>query len=151
MEDYIVQPIGSASNVSKILSDIANIYVISRTQNELYVFDKLHGKLTKTIELDKKPTDAIFYDNKIFILCAKEGYLNIFDTTENKLISREQLSKEGFYSKMTLIPSDNNILITGINSKNFLLYSLEKKKLVKTQEAYINVANIIMLNNEESL
>lgn len=151
MEDYVVQPVGSAENVSKILSDIANIYVISRTKSELYVFDKLQGKLIKTIELDKKPTDAIFYDNKIFILCAKEGYMDIYDTLEGELISREQLSKEGFYSKMTLIPNDNNILITGINSKNFLLYSLEKKKLVRAQEAYIDVANIIIFDEAEKL
>ena len=38
----------------------------------------------------------------------------------------------------------NNILITGINSKNYLLYSLEKMKLVRAQEAYIYVNNIVI-------
>ena len=149
--DYVVQPMGSVNNVSKILSDVANIYAISRTQNELYVFDKTQGKLLRTIEIDQKPTDAIIYGTKLFILCAKEGYMDIFDTVEGKLTSREQLSKDGFYSKMTLIPNDNSILITGMNSKNYLVYSLDKMKLVRKQESYIDVANIIILDKAQRL
>ncbi len=150
-DDYVVQPMGSVNNVSKIVADIANIYALSRTQNELYVFDKALGKLLKTVEVDKKPTDAIMYGTKLFILCSKEGYMDVYDTVEGKIISREQLSKEGFYSKMTLIPNDKNILITGINAKSYLVYSLDKMKLVKSQESYIDVGNIIILDKNQNL
>ncbi len=144
--NYTVKPIGNVSNISKILSDSEHIYAISRTQNNMSVFDKNEGKLINTIELDKKPTDAIMVNKKIFILCSKEGYMNVYDTTEAKIVSKEQLSKDGFYSKMTLIPNDNNILITGINAKNYLLYNLEKMKLVKKQESYIDVNDIFIIN-----
>lgn len=144
--DYIVQPIGSAQNITKVLSDVANIYAISRTNNNLSIFDKNQGILLNTIELDKKPTDAIMIGTKIFILCSKEGYMNVYDTVENKIISKEQLSKDGFYSKMTLIPNDNNIIITGMNAKNYLIYDFNKMKLVKKQDSYIDVNNIVVID-----
>ena len=150
-DEYVVQPMGTVNNVSKVMADVANIYAISRTQDQLLVFDKVHGKLINTVELDKKPTDAIMYGTKLFILCSKEGYMDIFDTVEGKVISREQLSKDGFYSKMTLIPNENNILITGINAKNYLLYSLDKMQIVKKQESYIDVANIIIIDKAQRL
>ena len=149
-DEYVVQPMGTVNNVSKVMADVANIYAISRTQDQLLVFDKVHGKLINTVELDKKPTDAIMYGTKLFILCSKEGYMDIFDTVEGKVISREQLSKDGFYSKMTLIPNDKNILITGINAKSYLVYSLDKMKLVKSQESYIDVGNIIILDKNQN-
>lgn len=151
LDDYIVQAVGEVKNAAKIISDVANIYAISRTENELYIFDKVEGKLISTIETDIKPTDALVYGTKVFILCAKEGYLDVYDTVEGKIISKEQLSKDGFYSKMTLMPQDNNIIITGINSKNYLLYNLETMKLVKKQESYVDVANILILDKIQRL
>lgn len=150
-DEYIVQPMGSVNNVSKILADVANIYAISRTQSELYIFDKVPGKLLNTIVLDKKPTDALLFGTKLFILCAKEGYIDVYDTVKGKLISREKLNQEGFYSKMTLIPGENNILITGINSKAYLVYNLDTMKLTQEQETYIDVANIVILNKSQRL
>ncbi len=150
-DEYVVQPLGVVNNVSNIVVDVANVYAISRTQNQLFVFDKTQGKLLNTVELDKKPTDAIMFGTKIFILCSKEGYMDVFDTVEGKVVSREQLSKDGFYSKITLIPNENNILITGVNSGNYLLYSLDKMQLVKKQESYIDVANVIILDKGQNL
>jgi len=150
-DEYIVQPMGTVNNVSKILSDVANIYAISRTQGELYVFDKVPAKLLNTVMLDKKPTDAILYDTKLFILCAKDGYMDVYDTVKGKIISREKLADGGFYSKITLIPGENSILITGINSKAYLVYNLETMKLAHSQETYIDVANIVILDKSQRL
>ena len=152
-DDYIVQPLGEVNNVSRVLSDVANVYAISRTDSALYVFDKGFSKLINTIDLDKKPTDAILYNTKLFILCSKEGYLDVYDTVQGKLISQEQLSKNGFYSKMTFIPDgkENNIMITGISSKNYLIYNLDTMKLTKKQDSYIDVSNIIILEKNQRL
>ncbi len=157
--DYLVQPMGSANNVSKIVTDIANIYAFSRTDSQLIIFDKALAKQLETVETDKKPTDAVLYGTKIFILCSKEGYLDVYDTIEGKIISREQLSKDGFYSSLTVVQTQNekdkkpssNLLITGINSNNYLLYNLETMKLVKKQESYIDAANIILLDKTPQL
>ena len=91
--EFIVQPLGKVANVSKILSDIANVYVLSRTDSQLYVFDKAQAKQISVVDLDKKPTDALIYQHKIFILCSKEGYMDVYDTVEGKIVSR-RLSNE---------------------------------------------------------
>lgn len=150
-DNYSVSSIGNASNISKILIDENNIYAISRIQNQLLVFNKHQSKLMNTIDLDIKPTDALLYQGKIYILCSKEGYIDVYDIAENKIISREQIAQDGFYSNMTLIPNENNILITGINSKKYLVYNLETMKLARSQESYIDVANIIILDKAQRL
>ncbi|MBQ2983928.1 MAG: hypothetical protein IJD57_03945 [Candidatus Gastranaerophilales bacterium] len=147
--EFIVQQVGEAQNVSQILSDVANIYAISRTKAELYVYDKVQAKLISTIMLDKKPTDAIRFKTKIYILCSQHGFLDVYDTVENKLISREQIAKEGFYSKMTLIPDEKSIMISGINTKDYILFDLETMKVTSVQESYVDVANIIFTDKEQ--
>lgn len=152
--DFVVQSMGEMRNIAKVMSDVANIYAISRTQNELYVVDKVQGQILSTIQLDKKPTDAIMYGTKIFILCSKEGYLDIYDTQKNKLIAKQQLQKDqktNFYSKITLIPSDKTIMITGINAGNYILFDLETMKLVREQESFVNVSNIIILEDKKEI
>ena len=149
--NYIVQSVGQVNNVSKLISDIANIYAISRTNSELVIFDKVQTKVLANIDLDKKPTDAILHDAKLYILCSKEGYMDVFDIVEGRIISKEQLSKDGFYSKITLIPNENAIMITGINSKDYLIYNLETMQLVKKQESYIDAANIIIFDKAQGL
>ncbi len=146
--EYIVQPVGEAQNVSLILSDVANIYAISRTKAELYIYDKTQAKFLSSIMLDKKPVDAIRVKTKIYILCSQNGFLDVYDTTENKLVSREQIAKEGFYSKITLIPDKKSIMISGINTKDYILYDLETMKVTSTQESYVDVSNIIFTDKE---
>ena len=150
-DSYVVQSLGDVNNITKIMADENCIYAISRIENKLYIFDKKEAKLTNTVDLDIKPTDALLYQNKIFVLCSKEGYIDVYDILENKIISREKIAQEGFYSNMTLIPGENSILITGINSKTYLVYSLDKMKMARSQESYVDVANIIILNKAQRL
>ena len=149
--EYTVQPLGTTKSVSKILCDNSGIYAISRTQGELYIFNKSESKLINTVEVDKKPTDAILYNGKLFILCSKDGYLDVYDIAQDKIIKKEQLSSEGFYSKITLIPNENNILITGIDSKNYIIYNLSEMRLTKKQESFIDAANIVIIDKNQRL
>lgn len=149
--NYSVKALGDVDSVSKVLSDENNIYVISRIKNQLMIFNKNQEKLTNTIDLDIKPTDALLYQGKIYVLCSKDGYMDVYDISQNKIISRERIAQEGFYSNMTLIPNENNILITGINSKKYLVYNLETMKLSRVQDSYVDVANIIILDKSQRL
>ena len=93
----------------------------------------------------------VIYKTKLFILCSKEGYIDVYDTNDNKIISRQQIAKDGFYSKLTLIPNDKNILITGINSKNYLIYNIDTMKVAKNQTSYVDISNIIILDKSQRL
>ena len=149
--DYVVAQIGEVNNVSSVMSDVANIYAISRTDSTLNIFDKTTAKLISTIELDKKPTDAIMKGTKIYILCSKEGHLDVFDIVQNKLIAKTALDKDEFYSKLTLLPDGKNVIITGVDADNYLIYNLDETKIVKKQDSYVNVSNIVVINKNQSL
>ncbi len=149
--EYVVQPLGAVPNASKITSDQANVYVLSRTQNQIYVFDKVLSKLTKTIDTDLKPTDAILYNTRLYIICSKTGSINVYDTVLEKILSKENIGDNVFYSKMNLLPNEKQILITGSNSGNYILYSLDKMEIIKKQESYVDVSDIIILDKEQRL
>ena len=149
-EEYIVQAVGEAKNVSKILSDVMNIYAISRTDSDIKVFDKVQGKLITSSEIDRKPTDAIRIGNRIYILCSKEGYIDVYDTVLGQIISKTELPKDEFYSKITTVQKEKIVLITGENAKSYLIYDTDKLELVKKQDSYIDVANVIIMDKGQN-
>ena len=150
-EEFIVQPMGIAKNISGIETDVANIYAISRTENQMYVFDKTQAKQIATVDLDKKPTDIFRYKTRLYILCAKEGYMDVYDTVSGKIISKERIATEGFYSKITKVPNEENLVITGVNLGNYIVYNLEKMKSAKLQNSYINISNIVIMDKAQKL
>ncbi len=150
-QEYVVQPLGTVPNVSKIISDQANVYAISRTQNQIYVFDKTLSKLNKTIDTDTKPTDAVLYNTKLYIICSKAGSINVYDTVLEKILSKETIEDNIFYSKINLLPNKKQILITGNNSGSYILYNLDNMEIVKKQESYVDVSDIVILDKEQRL
>lgn len=149
--DWVVQPLDKVKNLSVIVADVANVYALSRTESKMYIFDKVQANLIATIDVDKKPTDAIVIGNKVYILCSKEGYIDVFDTTEGKIISKEKISDDGFYSKLTLIPNSKNLMVSGLNTKSYLYYNFDTMKITKKQESYIDISNIIILDKAQRL
>lgn len=148
--EYIAKYMADSKNLSKILYKNGKIYTISRTENRLSVYSGEDGVLTNEVKLNEKPTDAVFYRDKIYILCAKDGVVNVFDTISGKIVENVVLDNGGFYSKITIIPNQPNALITGIQTKKFLLLNLDKMVISKKQTADINVSNIVIIDNGPS-
>lgn len=146
-DGYVAKYIAEGKNLSRILYKNDKIYTISRTENLLSVYSEPDGVLTSEIKLHEKPVDAIFYHNKIYILCAKDSIINVFDTKNGKIIENIPLDNTGFYSKITIIPNQPNALITGIQTKKFLLLNLDKMIISKKQNTNISVSNIIIIDN----
>ena len=146
-EGYIAKYIAEGKNLSRILYKDDKIYTISRTENLLSVYNEPDGVLTEEIKLNEKPVDAVFYHDKIYILCAKDSIINVYDTKNGKIVENIMLDNSGFYSKITMIPNQPNALITGIQTKKFLLLNLDKMIISKKQNTNINVSNIIIVDN----
>lgn len=143
---YTAKYIAEGKNLSRILYRDGKIYTISRTENKLSVYDEAEGILTGEIKLHQKPVDAVFYHNKIYILCADDSIVDVFDTEKQKMADNVVLDNSGFYSKITIIPNQPNALITGIQTKKFLLLNLDKMVISKKQNANIDVSNIIIVD-----
>ncbi len=145
-DEYLVKLAGDVKNLSGLMSDVANIYAISRTENTIKVFDKNQDKLIATVETDKKPTGIYAKGANIYILCSKEGYIDIYDIVKNAVVAREKLPNDDFYSDLTPVPNSDNLVITGLNAKNYLLFDMKTQKIIKKQDSYINVSNIVIIN-----
>lgn len=147
---YVARPIADGKNLSRILYNNGKIYTISRTENKLSIYSEEEGILTGEIKLNQKPVDAVIYHDKIYILCAKDSIIDVFDMVSQKIVENIVLDNNGFYSKITIIPNQPNALITGIQTKKFLLLNLDKMMITKKQNASINVSNIIIVDTAPS-
>ena len=154
---YSIKKIANVQNLSRLLIGNGNIVAISRTQNRAFVY-KINGfekenptELINELNLAEKPTDAILYKNKAYILCSKDGVINVYDFDENKMLEPIALESEGFYSKIKVIPNKNFAMITGINTKKVILVDLENSKIEKKANANIDVADVVLIDNKPQI
>jgi len=85
-------------------------------------------------------------NEKIFVLCAQEGTVDIFNTKTNKVEEKIQLDKKGFYSNLTKIPNQNNLMITGYNTNQFLILDCDKQKVTNKRDLEVQVSNLIIID-----
>ncbi len=149
---YSIKKIANVKNLSKLLINNGKILALSRTLNKAYIY-KLNNfesenpvELISDVDLAQKPTDALIYKDKAFILSSKEGIVNIYDFTQNKMLAPISLDNSGFYSKITLIPNKSNAVVTGINTKKVIILDLENNKMEKKAKSEIDVADIVIID-----
>jgi len=130
------------------------VLAISRTQNKAYIY-KINGfdldvasELISELDLAEKPTDAVIHNNKAFILCSKDGIINVFDFEQNKMLEPIALDSTGFYSKINLVPDKNLAIVSGINTKKVILINLDNIKLEKKARANLDVADVLIIDNK---
>lgn len=151
---YSIKKIANVKNLSSLLIGDGKILAISRTLNKAYVY-KLNGfemdspvDLTTELDLAEKPTDALIYNKKAFILCSKDGVINVYDFESDKMLEPIALDSTGFYSKMTLIPNKNNAVVTGINTNKIIIIDLDNAKLEKKASSDIDVQDIVIIDHK---
>lgn len=149
---YSIKKIANVKNLSKLLMKNGKIIALSRTLNKGYIY-KLNSfesenpaELVSELDLAEKPTDALIYKDKAFILSSKEGVVNIYDFNQNKMLEPISIGSGGFYSKITLIPNKTNAVITGINTKKMVIVDLENNKMEKKAKSDIDIADIVIID-----
>lgn len=163
-ENYPIKKIGNIKNLSSLKVGNKRIVAVSRTLNKAYIYqfngfqpvieteEKIEEiepvELITELDLAEKPTDTLIYDNKAFILCSKDGIINVYDFETNSMLEPISLNEEGFYSKMTLIPDKNNAVVTGINTKKMIIIDLINAKMEKKATADIDVADIVIVDKK---
>lgn len=163
-DNYPIKKIANVKNLSRLLIGDNRIVAVSRTLNKAYIY-KVNGfepvketeetieavepvELISELDLAEKPTDALIYDNKAFILCSKDGIINVYDFETDSMLEPIALNSDGFYSKMTLIPNKDNAVVTGINTKKMIIIDLIHAKLEKRAKADIDVADIVIVDKK---
>jgi WD40 repeat protein len=145
-DEYYTRVLGQVVNPAAILYDGDEVYDISRTQNKIVARNHITGGVQSEILLHKKPVDAVLYKGKIFVLCAQDGYVDVYDIKQKKLIKSINLERKGFYSKITKIPDSSNAFLTGFDTGNFLVFSFETMSIVKSQPFDLQVSNMMIID-----
>ncbi len=144
--EYYTRILGKAINPAVILYDGEEVYDISRTQNKIIARNHITGAVQSEILLHKKPVDALLYKGKIFVLCAQEGYVDVYDIGQKKLIKSVNLEQKGFYSKITRIPDTSNAFLTGFDAGKFLVFSFDSMSVIKSQPFELQVSNMMIID-----
>ncbi len=150
---YSIKKIANVKNLSRLLIGQGRIVAISRTQNKalLYKLNQFDSdnpvELISELDLAEKPTDAVIYDNKAFILCSKDGIINVYDFETDKMLEPISLNDGGFYSKITVIPNKSTAVVTGINTKKIIIIDLKNAKLEKKAQSNVDVSDLVIIDD----
>ncbi len=147
LEDkYTTRKIGKTKNASSLIFEKDFIYAVSRTQNEITVFNAIKSTVEHQISINKKPTDMIKIGDKIYILCAQDGTIDVFNTKTNKVTDKISLDKKGFYSNITKIPNQDSVIITGYNTKKFAILDCSTDKITEQRDLDVQVSNLLIID-----
>jgi len=121
-----------ADNISKIALSDKNLFILSRSSEELIVYDLTGNKEVTRIKVGQKPVDfrIIPKTDEIYVLSAGSDEINIIDTDTFKLKKSITLNSGGFPSKITFIEKENKILITNQNSYQIVIYDTDREKIM---------------------
>lgn len=108
------------------------VFVVSRTDNKLMIFNIQKRDFDKVVEIGDKPVDVkLSPDNKIvYTLDAGKDQISVIDTSTLEVIKKIDLMSGGFPSSLTLVPNTSMALITNAETDKILLVDLDKGKII---------------------
>jgi len=120
------------SNISKLANSGNYLYILNRSAGELVVFDLKSNQEFKRIKVGQKPVDLQILDKKgeIYVLSAGSDELDIIEMHGYTLKKTVPLNSGGFASKITVVESENKMLITSQDSYQMALYDIDGGKIL---------------------
>ena len=146
-ETYLNRYVYNASNISRLALRGNNVYVLSRSGNELQVIDCELQDIIYNQPLANKPVDMLLINNKLYILCASNE-LDIFNLEDFSLGNKYTIPGGGFSKKIVMIPNSNNLLITNVSEKKYHVYDIAKNVVIQTVSLPINISDLQLLNRK---
>ena len=124
-------------------------FMMEAPVEELVENAKTYSTSIKDIEVGAKPVDIYMNNGKIFVLCAGNNSVYIYDTKKGD-IKEQKLSVEGFSKSFTPVPNSNLAIITNMADLKYVVYDMEKEKELQTYpiSEYINMVTVLERSNE---
>lgn len=118
-------------------------------EEELIKNAKTYSTSIKDINVGTKPVDMLVRNGKIFILCAGDNSVYVYDI-EKAVLSSEKLPVDGFSKALTPVPNSNLAIVTNMSDLKYVVYDMDKEKSLQTLpiSEYINMITILERNNE---
>ncbi len=139
-----VELITQANNISKIYPSNEYLYILSRSDNSLIVYNLKEKKLIKTVKVDEKPIDIKVLNNKIYVLNAGADSLSVIDPSTFEIVKTVELKSGGFPKNIIALDSGNKALITNISAYETLVYDYSKDEIIARIPISINVNDMII-------
>lgn len=117
---------------------------------ELIGNTKMYVTSISDLAIGKKPVDMYFRDGKIYILCAGDNSVYVYDTVLGEL-RNSSLGVSGFAKSFTPVPGSNLAVVTNMGDLKYVVYDMDKEKPLQVQPVndYINMITILERNNEQ--
>ncbi len=134
-----------------ITEDLVFDYEIEDVEEEELIKNaKTYSTSIKEIKIGKKPVDMYVKNKKIFVLCAGDNSVYVYDVSNGELKS-EKLPVDGFSKAFTPVPNSNLAVITNMSDLKYVVYDTDKEKSVQTLpiSEYINMITILDRKNNE--
>ncbi len=141
--EYLLKDVGLFPNVSKIAYNDGKIYITSRTKNRIAIIDYLEMNLLGEYDVAEKPVDLFVFENKIYILCARENKIQILDAESDEFTGEIILpSIDGFPNKFYHLKDNHYLLVTDSARSAFYIIDLNSNNVVLDQQIDEPIANI---------
>ncbi|MFH0702351.1 MAG: YncE family protein [bacterium] len=141
-----VDLVTQANNVSKISLFNNYLFILSRTDNALIVYDLKKDKLIKTIKVGNKPVDIKISKNKnkLYVLSAGSDSLNIMDISTLEISKTIALKSNGFPKNINIIDSTNKALISSVNSYEIVIVNLDQEEITGYLPISVTIGSLVV-------
>lgn len=132
LQSGIVAKVLKVNNISKIAVSGNYMFVLSRLNSELIVYDIGKKSESARIKVGEKPVDLKILDKKgeIYVLSAGSDEINIVDLKDFKLKKTIAINSGGFPNKITLLEKENRMLITNQDCFKISIFDITNEKIV---------------------
>ena len=145
-DEYKVEFLTKVDNVSSILFKDGNLYITSRTGNELHIYNVAAKKETAKIPVGSKPIDVVDDENNIYVLNAGSDSLSIINPIDTSVIKTVELKSGGFPIKIHMLGLSNKALVTTANTNEIVVFDLEKKEVENKIPVSVSVGSFVILS-----
>lgn len=127
------------------------IWVASRTKDQVIVLDGVTGNMLKTLNVGAKPVDMVSYDDKLFVVSAGDSRIDVINRPDQSKYTTIQLEADSFPSGLVLVPSEKRGYVTLAASHNFVLLNLDTLQVDSTLPVDFRAGMIAMTPDKQIL
>ncbi|MCQ2958549.1 MAG: hypothetical protein MJ180_06600, partial [Candidatus Gastranaerophilales bacterium] len=96
------------------------------------------------VKLNNRANDFLIIGGKLYLLCADDYVVYVFDTETNKKIAYFELPKKGYYNSIKSSKDNTTGIITNISTKELLLFDTAQDKIIQKLPLTVNVHNVVI-------
>ncbi len=140
-DNYPSLELAESLNINGMKCVDNKLFMISRADNKLIVFDTMKKQIIKELIVGEKPVDINYISgsNKLYVLSADSFELSIIDTKTLEITSKIALKQGGFPYKINFSPDNSKALISNIDAYEIAVIDLRTNKIT----GYLPVSKLV--------